>query len=93
MGQKSSWRVFVLCHSESVWKQIFTLLFIAAFFVKGLGDFLKNNPEIKYVDIWDDTFNINEDWVIKICNYLKYSEQRCWQRNYIFMLLKAQRLE
>jgi hypothetical protein len=43
----------------------------SSFFVKGLGDFLKNNPEIKYVDIWDDTFNINEDWVIKICNYLK----------------------
>ena len=43
----------------------------SSFFVKDLGDFLKNNPEIQYVDIWDDTFNINEDWVIKICNYLK----------------------
>lgn len=43
----------------------------SGFFVQDLGDFLKNNPEIKYVDIWDDTFNINEDWVIKICNYLK----------------------
>lgn len=42
----------------------------SSFFVKELGDFLKNNPEIQYVDIWDDTFNINEDWVIKICNYL-----------------------
>jgi len=41
------------------------------FFIKDLCDFLKNNPEIKYVDIWDDTFNINEDWVIKICNYLE----------------------
>ena len=41
------------------------------FFVKDLSDFLKNNPKIKYVDIWDDTFNINEDWVIKICNYLE----------------------
>jgi radical SAM superfamily enzyme YgiQ (UPF0313 family) len=42
----------------------------SSFFVKNLGDYLKNNPEIKYVDIWDDTFNINQDWVIKICNYL-----------------------
>lgn len=41
------------------------------FFVKPLRDFLKNNPEIEYVDVWDDTFNINEDWVIKICGYLK----------------------
>ena len=40
-------------------------------FVKDLSDFIKNNPEIQYIDIWDDTFNINEDWVIKICNYLE----------------------
>ena len=41
------------------------------FFIKDLSEFLKNNPEIKYVDIWDDTFNIDEDWVIKICDYLE----------------------
>lgn len=41
------------------------------FFVKDLGNFLKQYPEIIYVDVWDDTFNINEDWVVKICNYLE----------------------
>jgi len=41
------------------------------FFIKDLSKFLKNNPEIKYVDIWDDTFNINEEWVTKICDYLR----------------------
>jgi len=41
------------------------------FFVKDLGNFLKQHPEIIYVDVWDDTFNINEDWVVKICNYLE----------------------
>lgn len=41
------------------------------FFVKELSLFLNKNPQVKYVDIWDDTFNINSDWAIKICRYLK----------------------
>lgn len=41
------------------------------FFVGELGAFLRDNPEIKYLDIWDDTFNISEDWAVKICGYLK----------------------
>jgi radical SAM superfamily enzyme YgiQ (UPF0313 family) len=40
------------------------------FFLEDLGAFLRKSPEIKYVDIWDDTFNINANWVIKICDYL-----------------------
>lgn len=46
------------------------------FFVKELGEFLTNNPEIRTVDIWDDTFNISEDWAIKICEYLKALNQQ-----------------
>lgn len=42
----------------------------SGFFVKELSDFLKRRPEIRYVDIWDDTFNIDEEWVIRMCNYL-----------------------
>ena len=41
------------------------------FFVGELGAFLRDNPDIKYLDIWDDTFNISEDWAVKICGYLK----------------------
>jgi radical SAM superfamily enzyme YgiQ (UPF0313 family) len=41
------------------------------FFVEDLSTFLKENPKIKYIDIWDDTFNINEEWAAKICTYLK----------------------
>lgn len=40
-------------------------------FTAELGDYLKRHPEIECVDIWDDTFNIDEDWVIRICGYLK----------------------
>ena len=41
------------------------------FFVEELSEFLKNNPDIKSVDVWDDTFNINEDWAMKICGYFQ----------------------
>jgi hypothetical protein len=37
---------------------------------------LKNNPEVKSVDIWDDTFNITEDWAISICDYMKALNQK-----------------
>lgn len=41
------------------------------FFINDLYEYLKDNREIKYIDIWDDTFNIDENWVIRICDYLK----------------------
>jgi len=41
------------------------------FFVKELCEYLKNNPEIRSIDIWDDTFNISEEWALKVCNYLE----------------------
>ena len=41
------------------------------FFIWELSAFLRDNPEIEYLDIWDDTFNINEEWAVKICGYLK----------------------
>jgi len=41
------------------------------FFIKDLSIALNKNPQVKYVDIWDDTFNINPEWAIKICRYLK----------------------
>jgi radical SAM superfamily enzyme YgiQ (UPF0313 family) len=40
------------------------------FFVDDLSRFLRKNPQVKYVDIWDDTFNINPEWAVKICRYL-----------------------
>jgi hypothetical protein len=46
------------------------------FFVEALSEFLKNNPEIKSVDVWDDTFNISEDWAMKICGYLQVLNQQ-----------------
>lgn len=45
------------------------------FFVQDLSAFLEKNPQIKYVDIWDDTFNISEEWAIKMCGYLKNLNQ------------------
>jgi len=41
------------------------------FFIEDLYEFLTKHPEIKYIDIWDDTFNINEEWATKICGYLE----------------------
>ncbi|MGD9056026.1 MAG: hypothetical protein PVJ41_08030 [Desulfobacterales bacterium] len=50
------------------------------FFVEELSVFLKQNPQIKYVDIWDDTFNINPEWAIKICHYLKTLSEKAGRK-------------
>ena len=50
------------------------------FFVEDLSRFLDKNPQIKYVDIWDDTFNINSEWAIKICRYLKMLSKRAGRK-------------
>ena len=39
-------------------------------FVDEMIELLNNNPEIQFVDIWDDTFNISEEWALQICGYL-----------------------
>ena len=41
------------------------------FFVNELAQLLKDNPEIEFIDIWDDTFNIDEAWALKICDYFR----------------------
>jgi hypothetical protein len=41
------------------------------FFVEELACFLKENKEIEFVDVWDDTFNISESWVFRICDALQ----------------------
>ena len=46
------------------------------FFVEPLSDFLHKNPQIQYIDIWDDTFNINPEWATRICGYLKTLNQK-----------------
>jgi hypothetical protein len=46
------------------------------FFLDDLSGMLKNHPEIKNIDIWDDTFNVNEGWVLKICDALSALNQR-----------------
>jgi radical SAM superfamily enzyme YgiQ (UPF0313 family) len=45
------------------------------FFMADLTQLLKNDPDIRYVDIWDDTFNTNEEWSLKICGYLDHITQ------------------
>jgi radical SAM superfamily enzyme YgiQ (UPF0313 family) len=50
------------------------------FFVEDLSLFLNKNPRVKYVDIWDDTFNINPEWAIKICRYLKTLTQKAGRK-------------
>jgi hypothetical protein len=50
------------------------------FFVDDLSWFLNENPQIKYVDIWDDTFNINPEWAIKICGYLKTLSEKAGRK-------------
>ena len=50
------------------------------FFVNYLSLFLNKNPQVKYVDIWDDTFNINPDWAIKICRYLKVLSKKAGRK-------------
>jgi radical SAM superfamily enzyme YgiQ (UPF0313 family) len=39
-------------------------------FVDELLELLKINPEIQFVDVWDDTFNISEEWALRMCGYL-----------------------
>ena len=50
------------------------------FFVDDLCRFLNKNPQVKYVDIWDDTFNINPEWAIKICRYLKTLSEKAGRK-------------
>ncbi len=46
------------------------------FFVEALNEYLKKHPQIESVDLWDDTFNISEDWAMKICDYLQVLNQK-----------------
>jgi hypothetical protein len=45
------------------------------FFVVQLSEFLKKHLQIESVDLWDDTFNISEEWAMKICGYLQVLNQ------------------
>ncbi len=40
-------------------------------FIHELGQFLKNNPGVIFVDVWDDTFNTSEAWALKICDFFQ----------------------
>lgn len=46
------------------------------FFIKELAEYLTENSQIQSVDVWDDTFNISEDWVVRICGYLEELNQK-----------------
>ena len=46
------------------------------FFVEALSEFLRKHPQIESVDLWDDTFNISEEWAMKICGYLQLLNQK-----------------
>ena len=50
------------------------------FFVEDLIRLLNENPRVKYVDIWDDTFNINPEWAMKICGYLKILSEKAGRK-------------
>jgi hypothetical protein len=50
------------------------------FFLEDLSLFLNKNPQVKYVDIWDDTFNIDPEWAIKICRYLKTLSEKAGRK-------------
>jgi radical SAM superfamily enzyme YgiQ (UPF0313 family) len=50
------------------------------FFVEDLIRLLNENPRVKYVDIWDDTFNINPEWAMKICGYLKRLNEKAGRK-------------
>ncbi len=41
------------------------------YFVPELVQFLKENPDIRFVDLWDDTFNISEAWALQMCDFLQ----------------------
>jgi radical SAM superfamily enzyme YgiQ (UPF0313 family) len=40
-------------------------------YVQELAEILRKDPAIQYIDIWDDTFNIDERWVLKTCENLQ----------------------
>ncbi|MBW1954778.1 MAG: hypothetical protein JRI76_01460 [Deltaproteobacteria bacterium] len=46
------------------------------FFVRQLVFFLKTHETVRTVDIWDDTFNIDEWWPVRICGYLAEVNRR-----------------
>jgi radical SAM superfamily enzyme YgiQ (UPF0313 family) len=50
------------------------------FFVKELSEFLNKYPRVKNVDIWDDTFNIDPEWAIKTCRYLKTLSEKAGRK-------------
>jgi radical SAM superfamily enzyme YgiQ (UPF0313 family) len=62
------------------------------FFVEDLSVSLNKNPRIKYVDIWDDTFNINQEWAIKICRYLKTLSEKAGRKIRYSCFLRPQGL-
>ncbi len=40
-------------------------------FVNELAQILIDNPAVEFVDVWDDTFNINETWALRICDFFQ----------------------
>jgi len=66
----------LFCSIASQFGNYFHCAVQSDFFVGQLSAFLRDNPDIKYLDIWDDTFNISEDWAVKICGYLKILNKR-----------------
>jgi hypothetical protein len=62
------------------------------FFVEDLSGFLNKNPQIEYIDIWDDTFNINQEWAIKISRYLKALSQKTGRKIRYSCFLRPQGL-
>ncbi|MGD8714555.1 MAG: hypothetical protein PVG70_08450 [Desulfobacterales bacterium] len=61
----------LFCAIASQFGQYFHCAVDGDFFIEELRIFLESNPQIQNIDIWDDTFNISEEWAIKICGYLK----------------------
>jgi radical SAM superfamily enzyme YgiQ (UPF0313 family) len=45
-------------------------------FEREYQDFLRAHPDITHVDIWDDTFNIDEAWTVSICRKLRGIRQQ-----------------
>ena len=50
------------------------------FFIEDLAKFLDTHSQIQHVDIWDDTFNINQEWAIKICRYFKTLSEKAGRK-------------
>lgn len=59
----------LFCAIASQFGQNFHAAVDSGFFVEKLGAYLISHPEIKYIDVWDDTFNIDPDWVARICDH------------------------